>query len=119
MLDYIACGVGLRPWGAADDKPGGGAEDHEVGAQLGAHFARGCSVVLGCARSCSSLTWVGRDKPQAGGVVVAILTSEGSQVEACCAHPGLTGSYHFPRFHVTVKLPPPLPSGDVFATALP
>jgi hypothetical protein len=27
-----------------------------VGAQLGAHFARGCSVVLGCARFCSVLT---------------------------------------------------------------
>jgi hypothetical protein len=31
--------------------------DHQVGARLGAHFARGCSVVLGCARSCSLLTW--------------------------------------------------------------
>jgi hypothetical protein len=29
----------------------------EVGARLGAHFARGCSVVLGHARRCSVLTW--------------------------------------------------------------
>jgi hypothetical protein len=28
-----------------------------VGARLGAHFAPGCSVVLGCARSCSVLAW--------------------------------------------------------------
>jgi hypothetical protein len=31
-------------------------ESHEVGARMGAHFARGCSVVLGCARPCSILT---------------------------------------------------------------
>jgi hypothetical protein len=31
--------------------------DREVAARLGAHFARGCSVVLGCARSRSILTW--------------------------------------------------------------
>ena len=51
----------------------GGTQDHQVGAQLGAHFARGCSVVLA-----SDLDrW---DKRQAGGVVVTILTSEGSLV---------------------------------------
>ena len=25
--------------------------------EVGAHFARGCSAVLGCARACSLLTW--------------------------------------------------------------
>jgi hypothetical protein len=39
-------------------------DDHEVGARLGAHIARDCSVVLGCARSCSRLTC--KDQQAAG-----------------------------------------------------
>ncbi len=54
--------------------------DHQVGARLGAHFARGCSVVLGCARSCSFSDLGLWDKRQVGGVVVTILTSECSEV---------------------------------------
>ena len=52
---------GVVPWrsnGYAPAEPlGKSANSHEVGARLGAHFARGCSVVLGCARACSFLTW--------------------------------------------------------------
>ena len=36
---------------------GKSADGHEVGARLRAHFARGCSVVLGRARPSSFLTW--------------------------------------------------------------
>ena len=55
-------------------------EDHEVGAGIGSAL---CSRLLGGARLCSPLFTTdlgGREKQQAGGAVMTILTSEGSQV---------------------------------------
>jgi len=46
------------PGNALVTESGGGTKDaNQVGARLGAHFARGCSVVLGSARFYSVLTW--------------------------------------------------------------
>jgi hypothetical protein len=47
----------MRFSGVASDLGRIPASHHQVGARLGAPFAHGCSVVLGCACFCSFLTW--------------------------------------------------------------
>jgi hypothetical protein len=58
-----------------------------VGARLGAHFARGCSVVLGCARSCSILTRAYGASRGSGLWWWQSLQARGHRFETCCAHP--------------------------------
>jgi hypothetical protein len=57
-----------------------------VGARLGAHFARGCSVVLGCARFCSVLTWVDGTSGRSGEWWWQSLQARGRWFEPTCAH---------------------------------
>ena len=52
-----SCPAGTKTAGGPSEPPGKSADSHEVGARLRAHFARGCSVLLGCARSRPILTW--------------------------------------------------------------
>ena len=54
---------------------------------MGAHFARHSFVLLGCARFCSLLTWADATSCR-WGVVVTILTSEGSLVRTQLRPPG-------------------------------
>ncbi len=63
---------------------------------MGTHFARGCSVVLGCARSCSILTWAYGTSRRSGEWWRQSLQARGRWFEPSCAHPGQSGAGSLP-----------------------